>query len=171
VAYDHASSGYPSLPILRSVNERRGDGHRRGQFGRVLIAMLLIGIAAACSRGDAAPRGAPVNVHEHDFALTTDAPLVHAGYVTFHVHNTGPSTHEFIVARTDVAADALPLHKDDITVDEDSPQIHEVGSLGGVRLDATRNLTLKLDPGHYVLFCNFAGHYRGGMYALLTVAD
>ncbi len=132
--------------------------------------MLLIGIAAACSRGDAAPRGAPVNVHEHDFGLTTDAPLVHAGYVTFRVRNTGPSTHEFIVAGTDVAADALPIQKNDITVDEHSPRLHEVGSLGEIRLGATRNLTLKLPAGHYVLYCNLSGNYRGGMYALLTVA-
>jgi uncharacterized cupredoxin-like copper-binding protein len=133
--------------------------------------MLLVGIAAACSRGDAAPKGAPVNVREHDFALTTDAQLVRAGYVTFHVRSAGPSTHEFIVARTDVAADALPLHKNDITVDEHSPRLHEVGSLAEVRLGATRNLTLKLPAGHYVMFCNLSGHYRGGMYALLTVAD
>jgi uncharacterized cupredoxin-like copper-binding protein len=132
--------------------------------------MLLVGIATACSRGDAAPKGAPVNVHEHDFKLTTDTPLVRAGYVTFRIRNTGPSTHEFIVARTDVAADALPLQKNDITVNEDSPQIHEVGSLGEVRLGTTRDLTLKLAPGHYVLFCNLSGHYRGGMYSLLTVA-
>ena len=132
--------------------------------------MLLVGIAAACSRGDAAPKGAPVNVKEHDFVLATDAPLVHAGYVTFHVHNNGPSTHEFIVARTDVAADALPIQKNDISVNEDSPRIHEVGSLSEIRLNATRTLTLKLPAGHYVLFCNLSGHYRGGMYTLLTVA-
>jgi len=132
--------------------------------------MLLVGVAAACSRGDAAPRGTPVDVHEHDFGLTTNAPLVHAGYVTFRVHNTGASTHEFIVARTDVAADALPLQKNDISVNEDSSRIHEVGSLSEIRLNATRNLTLKLPAGNYVLFCNLSGHYRGGMYTLLTVA-
>jgi uncharacterized cupredoxin-like copper-binding protein len=132
--------------------------------------MLFVGIAAACSRGDAAPKGAPVNVKEHDFALTTDVPVVHAGYVTFRVRNSGASTHEFIVARTDVAADALPLQKNDISVNEDSPRIHEAGSISEIRLNATRVLTLKLPAGHYVLFCNLSGHYRGGMYALLTVS-
>jgi uncharacterized cupredoxin-like copper-binding protein len=131
--------------------------------------MLLVGFAAACSRGDATPKGAPVNVHEHDFGLTSDAPLVRAGYVTFHVRNTGPSTHEFIVVRTDLPADALPLQKNDITVNEDSPRIHEVGSLGEVRFGTTRDLTLKLPAGHYVMFCNLSGHYRGGMYSMLTV--
>jgi uncharacterized cupredoxin-like copper-binding protein len=131
--------------------------------------MLLIGIAAACSRGDAAPKGAPVNVREHDFAMTTSTQTVHAGYVTFHVTNTGPSTHEFLVDRTDVAADALPLQKNDITANEDSPRLHEVGSLSEVRLGATRDLTLKLPAGNYVMFCNLSGHYRGGMYAALKV--
>ena len=131
--------------------------------------MLLVGVAAACSRGDATPRGALVDVHEHDFAMTTDVAVVRAGYVTFRIHNTGPSTHEFIVARSDLAADALPLRKDDITVNEGSPQIHEVGSLNEVRLGATRDLTLKLAAGMYTLFCNFPGHYRGGVNATLTV--
>jgi uncharacterized cupredoxin-like copper-binding protein len=131
--------------------------------------MFLVGIAAACSRGDAAPRGALIVVHEHDFALTADVISVRTGYVTFRVENRGPSTHEFIVARTDVSADALPLQKDDLTVDEDSSKLHEVDSLDAVRLGQTRELTAKLPPGHYVLFCNLSGHYRGGMYATLEV--
>jgi uncharacterized cupredoxin-like copper-binding protein len=131
--------------------------------------MLLVGIAGACSRGDAAPRGVLIVVHEHDFSLTTDVMSVRAGLVTFRVENRGPSTHEFIVARTNVSDDALPLQKDDLTVDEDSPKLREVDSLDAVRLGQTRELTVKLAPGQYVLFCNLSGHYRGGMYATVEV--
>lgn len=138
-------------------------------FGRAVLALLLIGIAAACSRGDAAPKGRLIGVREKDFALATNVDHVHAGLVTFRVHNAGPSTHEFIVARTSLAADALPLQKGILLVDESSKQIHEVASLPEVRLGATRDLTVSLPPGHYVVFCNHDGHYRGGMYAPLEV--
>jgi uncharacterized cupredoxin-like copper-binding protein len=112
-----------------------------------------------------------VAVHESDFKLTTGRLAVPAGYVTFRIKNTGPSTHEFIVVRSDVAADALPLRANGMTVNEDSKRLHPAGELGEIRLNSTRNLTLNLEPGHYALFCNLEGHYRGGMYAIVEVTS
>jgi uncharacterized cupredoxin-like copper-binding protein len=135
----------------------------------VTIVLLAAAVAAGCSRGDAAPRGKVVDVHEHDFVMTAKVTTVHAGLVTFRVRNSGPSTHEFLVDRTAVAADALPLRANAISVDEDSKLLHPVGSLGQIRLGATRELTLRLEPGRYVLFCNLEGHYRGGMFVTVEV--
>ena len=137
---------------------------------RVAATVLLAGaLAAGCSRGDAAPRGKVVDVYERDFALSAEVTTVHSGLVTFRVHNSGPSTHEFLVDRTAIAADALPLRANSITVEEDSKLLHPVGSLSHVRLGATRELTLSLEPGSYVLFCNLEGHYRGGMFVTIRV--
>lgn len=110
-------------------------------------------------------------VRLEDFKLTTERLAVPAGYVTFRIHNAGPSTHEFIVAASEIAADALPLRANGITVDEESKKLHPAGELGDIRLDSTRDLTLKLEPGHYVLYCNLEGHYRGGMYAIVEVTS
>jgi uncharacterized cupredoxin-like copper-binding protein len=155
---------------LHVVRERgRTLGHGALTAGLRVVGALLVVVAAACSRGDATPRGTLVPVRTSDFKLTAGRLAVPAGYVTFRVHNTGASTHELIVTRTDIAADALPLRANGITVDEDSKQLHAAGELGEVRLGATRDLTLNLKPGHYVLFCNLEGHYRGGMYALVEV--
>ena len=134
------------------------------------LGLLAVLAAAGCTRGDAAPQGQLVKVHEQDFKLTTKTVLVHTGLVTFRVHNSGPSTHEFNVDRTDIAADALPLRADGLSVNEDSKRLTRVGSMDDVRLGATRDLTLRLTPGHYVLYCNLEGHYLGGMYAILQVA-
>jgi len=133
--------------------------------------MLAIVALAGCSRGDAAPRGQIVNVRQHDFKLAASVDKVHAGLVTFRVHNLGPSTHEFVVVRTDISADGLPLRADRLSVNEAAKALHRVGSLSQIRLGATRDLTLRLKPGTYVLFCNLLGHYRGGMYAALQVTD
>jgi uncharacterized cupredoxin-like copper-binding protein len=134
-----------------------------------VVAALLVAVAAACSRGDATPRGTLVGVHLTDFKLSAKVPSVKAGYVTFRINNTGPSTHEFVVNRTENAADALPLRANDITVNEDSKKLRAVGELGEIRLDSTRDLTLDMKPGHYVLYCNLEGHYRGGMFASFEV--
>jgi uncharacterized cupredoxin-like copper-binding protein len=146
--------------------------HRRVATTSLRVAAtLLLAVAAACSRSDATPRGALVPVRLQDFKVTTERLTVPAGYVTFRIHNAGPSTHELIVAASEIAADALPLRANGITVDEDSKKLHAAGELGDIRLDATRDLTLKLEPGHYVLYCNLEGHYRGGMYAIIEVTS
>jgi uncharacterized cupredoxin-like copper-binding protein len=149
---------------------RAPENRRVATIGlRAVAALLVVVAAAACSRGDATPRGALVPVLLSDYKLTTPRATAPAGYVTFRVENEGPSTHEFIVTRSKVSADALPLSKDGLTVDEDSKALHAAGELGEIRLGDTRDLTLKLAPGRYALFCNLEGHYRGGMYALIEV--
>ncbi|HEX4491151.1 MAG TPA: hypothetical protein VH914_08105 [Acidimicrobiia bacterium] len=150
--------------------EQAGRGNRRRRAASALVVGLLAALAAAgCTRGDAAPRGTLVAVHEWDFKLTTTRVLVPAGLVTFRIHNTGPSTHELNVDRTDIAADALPLRGDGLSVNEDSKRLTNIGGLDDIRMDTTRELTLRLSPGHYVLYCNLEGHYLGGMYAIVQV--
>jgi hypothetical protein len=62
----------------------------------------------------------------------------------------------------------LPIADDGLSVDEDA--IDVVDELEEI-LDGDRDpLTLSLDPGTYVLFCNLEGHYLAGMYATIQVA-
>ena len=90
-----------------------------------------------------------------------------AGEVVFRVHNKGPDAHELLVVR---APDArLKMRSDGLTVDEESLQRSEVGVLEPAEAPAVRDLTLRLTPGHYVLFCNMSGHFIGGMHRLLVV--
>ena len=100
---------------------------------------------------------------EHDFRLVASRTALPAGVVTFHVENHGPSTHEFIVDETFYRADALPLQKNGLQVNEQSARLHTADSLSAIRVGTTRDLTMTLTPGHYVMFCNLEGHYQGGM--------
>jgi uncharacterized cupredoxin-like copper-binding protein len=160
---------YPPADSRRVTTEGRATQRRRAGCGLLAIALLALAGAAGCSRGDAAPRGRVVKVHERDFKLTASVERVHAGLVTFRVHNTGPSTHEFLVSRSEVPADALPLRANALSVNEDSKQLHAVDEIGELRLGSTHELTVRLTPGRYALFCNLEGHYRGGMYVTLDV--
>jgi uncharacterized cupredoxin-like copper-binding protein len=44
-----------------------------------------------------------------------------------------------------------------------------LGSIEVLKLGESDDLTLRLPPGHYVLWCNLEGHYLGGMHASLDV--
>jgi len=63
----------------------------------------------------------------------------------------------------------LPLERDGLTVDEDTPGLSHVDESEGLDIADRRTLALRLQPGHYVLFCNMEGHYLGGMHAAITV--
>jgi len=93
---------------------------------------------------------------------------VEAGKITFAVTNNSKDTiHEMVIAPVESEKQVLPYVAAENEVDEDN-----IGDLGEVsELDPGKAgaLTLDLKPGKYVLFCNVAGHYMNGMWALLTV--
>jgi hypothetical protein len=131
------------------------------------IGMGLMAVSACSSPAPSPGAAIPVTLRDYRIlALVTSAP---AGVVSFDVLNRGPSTHEFVVFQTDRPADQLPLGGDGLTVDEDSPELHNVGEFAEVDIGRTAALSLRLSPGAYVLACNLEGHYLGGMYLAITV--
>jgi uncharacterized cupredoxin-like copper-binding protein len=139
-----------------------------------VLALVLAALAVAvpfsvARRQEPTPSGTPVDVFLEDFKVRRDAGVVPAGSVSFRILNQGPTTHEIIVVRTDRAPDKLPLQRDGLTVDEEAPGIDLLEEVEGLDIDDRETLELRLEPGHYVLYCNLEGHYLGGMYAALTV--
>ncbi len=107
-----------------------------------------------------------LRVTERDFhiaAPTTVAP----GTVDLSVHNDGPDTHELIVVRAN--GKPLPLRRDGLTVDEEALASRTVATFEGSGAGGGRSEQVHLPPGTYVLFCNMAGHYLGGMHTTLVV--
>lgn len=102
------------------------------------------------------------------FGITLDMAQVPAGKVTFAVTNTSKEMiHEMVVSKITSIDQALPYLKDENKVDEDA-----AGHLGEVaELDPGKSgeLTLELEPGTYILYCNIPGHYISGMWQTLTV--
>ena len=100
--------------------------------------------------------------------VTADTESVPAGDVTFAVTNASNTMiHEMLLVKVNDTHAQLPYFAGDDRIDED-----KAGSLGEVsELDAGKSgsLTLTLDPGSYVLFCNLRGHYMAGMWTTITV--
>jgi len=131
--------------------------------GGTACALLL---ASTSSRAAATGTRPTLKITERDFSIK--APQhVRAGTVTLTVTNNGPDTHELIVVRSNGAP--LPLRADGLTVDEARVEPRTVGSLAGGGPHTTRTLHVHLAPGRYVLFCNMAGHFLGGMHRTLVV--
>jgi uncharacterized cupredoxin-like copper-binding protein len=145
-------------------------------------AILLMMFGAACSSnddtssgsssgsstGDSAASGG-VGATEKDFSIALDSSSASAGSVTFDVTNQGPSTHEFVVFKTDLAPDALPLTNDGL-VDEKGKGLTAIDEIEDISAGSSQSLTAKLDAGSYVVICNLPGHYQQGMHAPLTVS-
>lgn len=134
----------------------------------VTVVSVLLFWSAACGSDDTAGT-APGTVEAtlKDFQITLAETSASAGKVTFAVHNDGPSTHEFVVFKTDLAADALP--KDDNGDVAESDTFKAVDELENITKASDPTLTVDLEAGHYVVICNLPGHYRQGMHAELTV--
>ena len=107
-----------------------------------------------------------VRISERDFHITAPRHLA-PGRVKLVVANDGPDLHELIVVRD--RSKALPMRTDGLTVDEEALAPVEVGSLEPGVPGSLRALTVTLRPGRYEIFCNMAGHYMGGMHAVLVV--
>jgi uncharacterized cupredoxin-like copper-binding protein len=89
------------------------------------------------------------------------------GEVTFDITNSGPSVHEFVVMKSDLPDDQIPVDGEE--ANEDAPGLRAVDEKENIAAGSQVSLGVTLEPGHYVVICNIAGHYSAGMHASFTV--
>jgi uncharacterized cupredoxin-like copper-binding protein len=113
--------------------------------------------------------GGGIGATEADYSITLDESSAPAGEVTFDVTNEAEQPHEFVVFKTDLAADALPTD-DEGLVDESGEGVELIDEIEDVEGGSTQSLTVNLDAGSYVFICNLPGHYAQGMHASFSVS-
>lgn len=154
------------------------DGGRKLWLSLALAALLTV-LLTACGTGagdGGGGAGIPsglgggmtsIGASLQDFSITLDKDQVPAGEVTFNVENNGPSIHEFVVVEADGRApDALPLDDQGEVAEDDLTVVDE---LEDIAVGSTEELTVDLQPGDYIVFCNIDEHYSSGMNAGFTV--
>lgn len=122
--------------------------------------------ATASASASDTGEGTAVAATVQDFEITVDPTTASAGEVNFTIANDGPSTHEFVVVKTDVAPDALPTADGEVTEDG----LDVAGEAEDIAPSTTATLSLDLDAGSYVIMCNITGHYQQGMNTGFTVS-
>ena len=119
---------------------------------RLGLALLCLGVIAACGGGGSGSNGAPAGstkVQIVDFNFKPKDLSVASGQVVFFLVNSGPSAHDMVIADSSgnsVARSSLVQPGDTFTF-------------------TVKNLA----AGKYVIFCDVPGHRAAGMEGTLTV--
>jgi len=133
----------------------------------VALVILVVPVLAACGL-------AKVDAALTTYKITLDKDSAPDGEITFHVHNDATDlTHEFVVFKTDLAPDNLPLNDEDIVDEEGAGDaLVLIDEAEDIEPGMSTDLTVTLESGNYVLVCNVESdemHYSHGMYAGFTV--
>jgi uncharacterized cupredoxin-like copper-binding protein len=129
------------------------------------LASLIVGIACAPPVPEADISKGQIRADLKEYVVALTSATVRPGQVTFISRNIGSIAHDFIVIKTDLAADKLP-------VDGPTQKAKTDGRVDGVEEippGQTRNLRIDLPAGHYVVICNVPTHYQLGMRTELNV--
>lgn len=151
------------------------------RFGTALMLVAALTLAlAACSSSDESgePSYAPSSSDNggattggiatvmRDFAISPASTEASAGEITFDITNDGPSDHEMVIIKSDLAPDALPTDNKGEVIEDEVDAIDEVED---VAPGSSVSLSVDLEAGSYLLICNLPGHYAAGMAAAFTV--
>lgn len=131
--------------------------------------------AAPTPSGTAASPGASTAAQAtgQTFTLTewkVDGPgTLKAGTSSFAVLNAGTVPHELLVFKSDLAPSAYPIDGSG-HINEDDPGISLLSDADNIDPGASQPRTVDLAPGTYLFVCNIPGHFKLGMFAVVTVA-
>lgn len=124
------------------------------------LMILIVPVLTACG-----PSKVDVALTTYKIAMSKNSAK--AGDVVFHVHNDATDLkHEFVIFKTDLPADQLPLTADGV-VDEEGEGVTHIDEVEVEPGQAT-DLAVNLQPGNYVMICNINDnnemHYAHGMH-------
>ena len=107
-----------------------------------------------------------IDVTLGEFYVMPNYGKARSGQITFNVKNNGKAEHELMIANVD------DLSKDEIE-SMSSAEVHQLvlGSAHGVTPGSSdKSISLDLEPGKYILFCNLPGHFGQGQSTVFRVA-
>ena len=144
-------------------------------FAFAAVALVLSIMALALRTGTTAsvsaapsPAASVGPVALSDFHVQAAATSVGAGRTTFQITNGGAVEHELLVFRSDLAPSAYPLK--DGNIDEEATNITKISDGDNLLPGGAQTRTVDLSkPGTYLFVCNLPGHFKAGMFTVVTV--
>ena len=144
--------------------------------------LFLVLAAASCGSSGTSPSTVPTATGVASAQESTSAPTIvlsewkvtvpstlKAGTVTFTITNSGTIQHELLVFKSGLAPAAYPTDKAGNIV-EDAPGITLLSDGENIDPGASQTRTVNLSkPGKYLFVCNIPGHFRSGMFSVVTV--
>ena len=137
----------------------------RKLFTFLALVILIVPVLTACGP-------AKIDVALTTYKITMSKTSAKSGDIVFHVHNDATDlTHEFVIFKTDLPEDQLPLTAED-AVDEEGAGVTHIDEVE-VEPGQAADLAVNLAPGNYVMICNINDnneqHYMHGMHQAFTV--
>ncbi len=136
-----------------------------------VLPMLCALALLVTSCGSSAPATLPsdvqvtVDLKDSPYSVVVTPSTISAGTVKFGIRNTGAMVHQFDLIKTDLAADKLPIDTATAKAKDDGL----VKQVLNIQAGKVATVSADLQPGHYVIICNVAGHYQLGMHADFAV--
>ncbi len=134
----------------------------------VLVVVVAMAVVVGCGSPGSGESSRAVDVGLSDFVIDLSKDLVSRGEVTFDLDNKGPSVHEFLVFKTDLAPSDLPTDGEGDVLESDT--FAPIDEVEDIKVGSGDKLEVELGAGNYVVICNLPGRYRQGMRAGLTVS-
>jgi uncharacterized cupredoxin-like copper-binding protein len=127
--------------------------------------------ATPSSEPSAAPSGAPaapIAIYVSEWSVGLPTSLV-VGQADFAVTNIGTIQHELLVFKSDLAPSTYPVDENGDII-ENGPGIDLISDADNIDPGKTQARTVDLtQPGRYLFVCNIPGHFKAGMYRVVTV--
>ena len=98
----------------------------------------------------------------------TVAGTIKAGKLKITSTNTGVAAHELLIFKSDLAPSAYPLDKAGNIIEEGAG-VTLVSDGANIDPAGSQVRSINLTPGKYLFLCNIPGHFKAGMFTVVTV--
>ena len=98
------------------------------------------------------------------------ASTVKAGKTTFTISNSGTIPHELLVFKSTLKPSAYPTDAAGGII-EDGAGVALVSDGDNIEPGGSQSRTVDLAPGSYLFVCNIPGHFKAGMFTVVTVTQ
>jgi predicted lipoprotein with Yx(FWY)xxD motif/uncharacterized cupredoxin-like copper-binding protein len=158
--------GHPLCYYVADTKPGDTTGQSLDQFGAKWYVLSSNGEAMTPAPSGAS--AAAVSVKLSEFKVGLASSTLNPGQVTLSIRNAGTIPHELLVFRSDLDPNQYPLENGNIN--EAGPGLTKVSD--GDNLDPGSSQLRTVDlrtPGKYLFVCNLPGHFKAGMYAVVSV--
>lgn len=131
----------------------------------IAVSTAALLLTSCAQQAETPPADVNLTVDMKEYSITLSVPTVKAGLVKIAIRNLGSMVHDFDLIKTDLAPDKLPMD----TVAAKAKADGLVKQMTNIAAGRVTTLSADLQPGHYVIICNVAGHYQLGMRTELKV--
>jgi hypothetical protein len=124
-------------------------------------------IASAAAVSAAPPGGQTISLYEWSVIV---ASTIKSGKATYKISNFGTVPHELLVFKSHLDPSAYPIDAAG-NIKEEGAGVTLVSDGANIDPAGSQVRTIDLKPGTYLFVCNIPGHFKQGMFVVVTVAS